>query len=180
MKPWPSLLIFLVTLPLGAKEKKPVGEVSDPSALAKIQSYCVDRRDLPGYQAYEVKGFVETESKPKKLLTKLPWKLLPDCRESDPDAIIKIEFQLLNSINLDLGRAQPLDRDEYNVKAVLEVAEAASARTLYKVQALPRTSGTEDSGGTSTDAPPVRRRDALYTAFWTLIEDVQRLSAPKK
>jgi hypothetical protein len=180
MKPLMWVLIFVAPLALLANRKKPTGEISDRAAFAKIASYCVDTKDLAKDAAYLVNGFVETESRPKKLLSKLPWKLLPDCRNANPDVVLQVDFPFLKSINV-RGGARPLGEPEfYKIKAVLQVSEAESNRLLYKVQALPLTSGPDESV-TATEAPlPVLRRDALYGVFSTLIEDVELVSKAQK
>jgi hypothetical protein len=134
---------------------------------------------MPGDAAYSVEGFVETESKPKKLLTKLPWKLLHDCRESVPDAVIRIEFPFLNSINIRRG-PPPSEPEFYRLKAVMQVSDTDSARLLYKVQAMPMLSGADESASSTSQPLPALRRDALYGVFSTLIQDVERVSAAAK
>jgi len=171
--------ILLAALPLGAKEKKPTGEIPNPAAFAKVTSYCIDGSQLSGNDAYTVRGFVETESKPKKLLTKLPWKLYRDCRDAEPDAIVKIEFPLLRNSSVEAGTpADPLNPpdSEYRTKAVLEISDASAARLLYKVEAWPLDNPLVDSGMERGDSLPLQRHNAMYNAFSTLIDDVHRVS----
>jgi hypothetical protein len=183
MTGWLWVPALLAALPLAAKEKKPTGEIPDRAAFVKIRSYCIDSSQLPGDQAYSVRGFVETESKPKKLLTRLPWKLYRDCREAEPDAIVKIEFPFLRNTSAQLGTPpdprNPPD-DEYRTKAVLEISGASSSRLLYKVEAWPLDNPLVDSGVERGDPLPLQRHNAMYNAFSTLIEDVKRVSHAEK
>jgi hypothetical protein len=84
------LLLVAIAQPASARSKKPVGEVSDSQGFAAVRSSCVDTQGLPEYQLYEVEGFLKEESKPKRLLTKLPWKLIADCREGEPNAVVEV------------------------------------------------------------------------------------------
>lgn len=68
--------VVIIILPLTGREKKPNGEILNPRALAEVRTYCIEKSALSGSDRYIVDGFLKTESKPKHLLTKLPWKLL--------------------------------------------------------------------------------------------------------
>jgi hypothetical protein len=176
------LLILAIAQPASARSKKPTGEVSDRQGFAAVRSYCVDTRGLPDDQLYEVEGFLREESKPKRLLTKLSWKLIADCREAEPNAVVKVEFVQLKNLGVALGEAS---RDQirntgeppYRVKAVLQVADATSARLLYKVQAMPLDNSSVDSPMMADTNPVILRRDALYNAFSALIQDFQRVAS---
>ena len=87
-----TLLLSVLLLAAVAAAKKPAGKISDLAAFSQIHSYCVDSEDMPGDEALDLKNFVTAESKPKKLLSKLPWTLAPDCSPNSPDAVIKVEF----------------------------------------------------------------------------------------
>jgi hypothetical protein len=76
---------------------EPVAYLSD--------SYCIDLSGLEDYEVYDVRGFIDQESKPGNLLTKVPWKLDKDCREGDSDVIVKLEFPRLHVTSL--GSGQP-------------------------------------------------------------------------
>ena len=77
MKTGVCLLILAAVFPPVAKAKKPAGEIPDPTVFAAVRSYCVDASGLPENEAYEVNGFLKEESKPGRLLSKIPWKLIP-------------------------------------------------------------------------------------------------------
>ncbi len=179
MKPGLCVLMLSIPLALAATDKKPTGEIPDHAAFARIRTYCVDTQGMPGDAAYLVEGFVETESKSKKLLTKLPWKLLRDCRLGNPDAVIRIEFPFLNSINIRRGPL-PSEPDFYKLKGVMQISDTDSARLLYKAQAMPLLSGADESVSSTAQPLPVLRRDALYGVFSTLIQDVGRVSPAAK
>jgi len=184
MKTGLGFLILAVALFAVGKQKKPAGQILDPTALARVGSYCVDVRDLPESQADEVNGFVREESKPGKLLTKIPWKLYPDCREASADAVIKLQFPRMNVIGVPVGQALPPgqepDQNPYRVKAVLTVLDAESSKTLYKNQADPLDPGTIENQVSTGDLPVIQRRNAMYGAFWTLAQDVPRVEQSKE
>lgn len=176
-------IVLLAVSPLAAKEKKPTGEIPDAAAFAKITSYCIDMSQLSGNDAYTVRGFVKTESKPKKLLTKLPWKLYRDCRDEEPDAVVKVEFPLLRNSAVEMGTpSDPLSPpfSELRTKAVLEISDASSSQVLYKVEASPLDNPLVDSGVERGDSLALQRHNAMYNAFSTLIDDVHRVSHTKK
>jgi hypothetical protein len=163
------LAVILVAAPAAAK--KPTGKISDLAAFSKIHSYCVDSSDLPGDEAYDVKRFVSNENKPKKLLSKLPWTLVSDCSQGSPDVIVRLEFQKFTPVRGNVS----VQGESYTLRIVLRVSQDSSA--VYEVEAAP----SNNSMGANSDAPmddplAVQRYDAVYTAFWMLIEDVRRVS----
>jgi hypothetical protein len=180
MKTTLGFLMMAVAFSAAGKQKKPTGQIVDPTALSRVGSYCVDASDLPENEAYEVSGFVKEESKPGRLLTKIPWRLYPDCREAS-SAVIKLEFPRMRVTNVLLGRPpRPGEVDPYRIKAVLQVLDAESSKVLYKNQADPLDVGTPEDQGSRSDLPVLQRRNAMYGAFWTLAQDVQRVEAAKE
>jgi hypothetical protein len=177
MKTVVLILPLLIAIPSASKQKKPTGEINDPAEFAKVASYCVDASDLSGAEAYDVKGFVATEGKPGKLLSKLPWKLLPDCRESDPDAVIKLEFPRSRVYSVSPGTPPGAATPDaqtpelFHMAVVLRVLDWGSSHLLYRVQADPLATGSQEN-----EAEPVLRRNAMYSAFWTLSQDVRLVS----
>jgi hypothetical protein len=183
MKTGLYLLMLAAAIPAVGKPKKPTGQISDPAAFARVRSYCVDASDLPGNEAYEVNGFIKDQSKPGSLLTRIPWKLCPDCREASPDAVIKLQFPRMNVTGVLLGqppRPEDVDRNPYRIKAILMVLEAESSKVLYKNQADPLDVGTVDDQGSGGDPPALQRRNAMYGAFWALTQDVRRAENAQK
>jgi len=178
-----DLLMLAVVFSAAGKQKKPAGQILDPTAFARVRSYCVDASDLPENEAYEVNGFVKEESRPGRLLTKIPWKLYPDCREASSDAVIKLQFPRMNVTSVLLGqppRPEEVDRNPYRIKAVLTVLDAESSKVVYKNQADPLDVGTPEDQGSGGDPPVLQRRNAMYGAFWTLAQDVQRVEQGKE
>jgi hypothetical protein len=170
-------------LPPAGKRSRTDGQILDATAFAQLRSYCVDVSSLPETEAYEVNSFVEEQSKRGRLLTKIPWKLYPDCREASPDAIIQLQFPMMNVISTQRG--QPLgpdDRDSkpYRIKAVLLVLDAESSRVIYRRQADPLEAPTPEDPLTASDPPVVQRRNAMYGAFWSLTQDVQQADQAKE
>jgi hypothetical protein len=169
--------LLLIGLPAASKQKKVVGEISAPAAFAKVGSYCVDATELSGAEACDVASFVAVEGKPGHLLSKLPGKLLPDCRESHPDAVIKLEFPRFRVHSIIVGEAPgvPTPDDQtpeiFHIVAIFRVLDAGHLYLLYKVQADPLATASQQN-----EASPVLRRNAMYGAFWTLSEDVQLIS----
>jgi len=173
---------LVITLPIPGWAKKPSGEISDRRALAEVRTYCIEKSGLSGSDRYIVDGFLKSESKPKHLLTKMPWKLVESCADDNPDAIATVEFVRLNSTEITMGNATgPAgsvtdSRDpEAPVKVVLTVHDS-SGKLLYTAQAMPLT-GDLVSTPTATEPPPhggpVERQDAVYHVFWGLINDLQ-------
>ena len=168
-----TLLLSVMLLPAASSAKKPQGKISDLAAFSKIHSYCVDASDLPGDEAYDLKRFVSNENKPKKLLSKLPWTLVSDCSQGSPDVVVTLEFQKFAPVH---GNA-PAEGELFTIRANLRMSQGPSSGVLYEVEAAP----SNNSMGAMSDAPvndplAVQRYDAVYKAFWMLIEDVQRVS----
>ena len=75
---------------------------------------------------------------------------------------------------------QNLDRP-YEMQAALHVVDASSQESLYNVQsgAVMNAQGAGDAASSSATSdntnPVVEQRDALYHAFWALVDDVRRL-----
>jgi len=179
----------LIALPLAAKQKKPAGEISDKKAFQSVQRYCIDLSGLEDYEAYDVRGFIERESRPGKLLTKIPWKIEKDCNNSDPDAEVKLEFPRSSVDRLGsgpppagpgingqpptvaVGGQEPL----YHTKAVLRVVSRQNNGTIYRCKADPLMPEGSDSGPVAA-ADTTQRYNAMYSAFWTLAQDIKRVS----
>ena len=181
-----AALLLTIAAPLAARQKKPTGKISDPAAFMKIADYCVDVSGLPSDEAYDVKGFVQTEGQPGKLLSKISWKLVPDCAEGEPDTMITLEFPRLRIVALGSGAVDPevtAPEDQtaidYHTVALLRVFDAGSRRLLYDVQANPL-DVPPITNPTAGEAPPVMRRQAMYGAFWTLAKDIALVSSQNR
>ena len=187
MKRWPCVLVVFIvlimasTLPLAAKRKNPTGKITDPAAFGNIRSYCVDTTDLPGWEALDVRNLVETESKPRRLLTKLPWTRTVDCTQSEPDAVVVVRFPIVRVARVDSGTAAPGPNEDpqsrfFEVRASLQVSDRNSSRLLYEVEAAPVFYSSGQSVAPAVEPDHVLRREAAYHAFWALIDDVKHVS----
>jgi len=183
-------MIVAVVPPLAAKQKKPAGKISDGSAFLSVQSYCIDSSGLEDYESYDVKGFIDKESQPGKLLSKISWKLKKDCSEGDSDVLVKLEFprSRVNRLgsgppttpgnpgidgqppSVAVGGQEPL----YHTVALLRVVSRQNSGTIYSCRADPLAPEGSDSGPVAA-ADTIQRRNALYGAFWTLAQDIQRV-----
>ena len=94
---------LFIAIPALSQIKKPTGEIPNRQELAKVQTYCIDKSGLSGPDRYLIEGFVKTESKPKRLLSKLPWKLVADCQDGDHDATATLEFVRMNETSVRVG-----------------------------------------------------------------------------
>lgn len=92
-----GLLLLAISSLLTASDKPPARQITNPQALAKVRSFCVDTKALSKFDRHLVKDFLKAESKPKHLLAKLPWKLVPECEEGASDAAAKVEFEFVHS-----------------------------------------------------------------------------------
>jgi len=182
MRRWLLLVLLTLALPLSAYAiKKPTGKITDPAAFAMIRTYCVDASDLPDYEAVDVEGLVKAESKPKRLLTKVPWTLVANCTQSQPDAIIKVTFRRLRRMNVRLGQPPAPGEIEsaapYAIRAVLQVSDASSSQLLYETDAAPLSNSMTGESVVAEEEPDhLLRRNAAYNAFWTLVQDLRRAS----
>jgi len=126
MKRWLGI-ILLLPLPLFAQNSKFMGYVMNAAAFQKIRSFCVDTHNLPPDQVNVIDRFVSQESKPKGLLTKLPWHRLATCQDAGVDAIVRLEFP----------HDTPSNRTERNdVQGVLLVFRPGSPTPIYETPAV--------------------------------------------
>lgn len=186
---------FVLAWPLAAEQKKPSGEVTDKAAFANIQSYCIDLSRLEDYETYDVQGFVQRESQAGRLLAKIPWKFEKDCREGDSGAIVELKFPRLRVTRLGSGPAIGAGTDGqgpdsqgqappvvvgggeplYHTVAVLRIISRRTSGQIYKCQADPLSPEGSDTGPDAS-ADTIQRRNAMYGAFWTLAQDIKRIS----
>jgi hypothetical protein len=127
MKSWLWIILLLPGFPLFAQNKKLEGYVLDAEAFRKIQSYCVDTHNLPPDQVKVIDHFVLQESKPKGVLSKLPWHRRATCDASGLDAIVRLEFPHGSS-------SSPITQNE--VEGVLLVFRPGSPSPIYETQAV--------------------------------------------
>ena len=178
-----ALLLLAISTLATADDKRQAGEIRDPQAFAKVQSFCVDTAGLSDFDRRIVKDFLKAESKPKHLLTKLPWKLVPECQGGDSAASVRVEFAPIRVIRIVLPQGAPDQEPEtpYAIKAVLDVVSADSQGPIYSVWSRAVMNGVgpaNSSAGSSTSEsvnPVMEKRDALYHAFWCLVDDLRQL-----
>lgn len=175
---------FLIAAPVFPRDKKTSGEIPNPRALAKVESYCVDTEKLSDWDRRIVDDFLKTESRPRHLLTRLPWKLVKTCREGNPDATATLEFVPLNFIQASnqptmrpvIGAQDP----DAPIKVVLTVGDAETLELLYRIQSPP-VEGPAQAGPYSGEPEgpinPADKRAAVYDVFWALIEDLRTARA---
>ena len=177
-----GMLLLAISLPLAARDTPPAGQITNPQALAKVRSYCVDTEGLNGFDRHLLKDFLKAESKPKHLLAKLPWKLVPACEEGASDAAAKVEFVPIRVVKMGLPQPTPGQETErpYATKVALQIVDANSREALYTVEAgaVMNAIGPADTSASSPASdntnPVLEQRDALYHTFWALVNDVQQ------
>jgi hypothetical protein len=84
------MFVLLASASLLAKEKQPVGDVLERDIFLGTRTYCLETRALSAAEASDVRRFLDSENRPKKLLSKISWQLVPDCTQAD--AIVKVGF----------------------------------------------------------------------------------------
>ena len=180
-----TLLLSMVLPATVAAAKKLSGTISDPVAFSQIHSYCVDTENMPGDEALDVKDFMIVESKPKKLLSKLPWTRSSECSQDSADAVVKVEFGTYYPVaNSQTGVATPgngpAQEEFYKIRVTLRVFQGGSSEALYEVEADPLNNSLTGAEVLPVDVPlPVQRRNAIYGAFWKLADDVRQVSQTK-
>ncbi len=183
LRSWMGLVLVCGALPLKAAGKKLAGKVLDVAAFGQIRSYCIDTSRLPGWEAIDVRDLVKTESKPRGLLSKLPWSRVHDCTASGEDAVIRIKFRRLTVTAVQagpvpmLGEGSPgLSPGSYQWRALLRVFSPGSSRAIYEVEGNPLNYGLGENGAPREEPGHILRREAAYHAFWALAADVKRIS----
>lgn len=179
-----GLLVCITLLPQVAQARKPYGKVIDEQALENVRSYCFDTTGLSEQDAYLVHGFAKNENKPKHLLTKLPWKLMPSCQAGNPDAVVKVNFGSIKTFGVLFGAntPTPMTRGEstrYEPKAILEAIEKNSDQIIYKAQATPLANTSSNSSMPAPDNLTALRLQALRNVVATLVHDVRLLTRHK-
>jgi hypothetical protein len=167
-----ALAISMLLLAVAVASKKPRGTISDPAEFSRIQSYCIDASELADDEALDVKDFVSTERGPKKLLSKLPWTYVSDCSLGNPDVVIRLKFERYAP----MGNKAPAEGELFTFRAYLRIWQGSSSQPLYEVEAAPSNNSLTGSGQPANDPPAVQRREAIYSAFWMLADDIQRVS----
>ncbi len=191
LKLWACVVLACAAVPPAAAKVKLAGKVLNAAALSKVKAYCVDTSnlkgpvypgDVPRPEQFDVRKLVRRESKPKGLLSKLPWKLEANCSAPGVDAVVRFKFRALigpagEPVFEPRATATYPREAEFRWGAELQVADRASRRVLYK------------AGGNPVDSPLVRigdqaqvklyhalRQDAAHLALAALVSDVKTIS----
>ena len=140
------------------------GKVFDRDGLRQTRSYCVDVSSLEGSDAAEVREFLAADSGPKKLLTRLPWRLMNDCTQAD--AVARIYFtpatvtEVLTNHESGLKQVSASGERSY---AVLLVYDKASVRLFYRAE------------GSVSHGDPTK---VLGSPFSMLLKDLKTVTRP--
>jgi hypothetical protein len=71
----------------------------------------------------------------------------------------------------------PAQEEFYKIRVVLRVSPPESSEVLYEIEAAPLSNSlTGQTVEPVDESLPVQRRNAIYGAFWKLVDDVQRVS----
>lgn len=158
------MVLLVAATPLLAREKKLAGKVADSAALLKLQSFCIDSSSLNPVQVADLDTFLKQFSKPGRLLSKLPWKLAPDCASADAVASFVIEEneELVPTTTSGGGRAvspgNTIPRTTF--LTTMTVMDRASGRMLYEVRG---------------DTVEMRRDESFISPFTKLMKDLKRV-----
>ena len=168
MRHWPWTLLLCFALPLVAKEKKPIGDILERDLFLKARTFCVDTGKLSAAEGLDVRKFLDVESRPKKLLSKISWQFVPDCREVD--AIVKVEFSQqvgVEQATQGSGTLQGAPMTSVPVtkfRASMQIFDRVSQKLVYQVRG---------------QGASVRRDQTLSGPFSILVKDLQILSAAR-
>lgn len=127
MNRWLWIIVLLLPAVSFAQDKKLQGYIMNAVAFGKVRTYCIDTHNLPPDQADVVDRFVSEESKPKGLLTRLPWRRVATCQDAGVDALVRLEFP----------HDSPMTPEPRNdVKGVLFVFQPGEPSPIYETPAV--------------------------------------------
>lgn len=175
-----TCLLFIAS-PAFCRKNKVTGVVPNRWALAAIKSYCINESDLSDRDRRIVEDFVTSESKPKHLLTKLPWKFAESCSEGDVNAEAGLEFVPLRKIsisNMPTTPITPPQAPDAPLRLVLTIFDNSSGSLLYRTQSAPIDRLAQPGAIPGEPPKPVSlsvERDAVYHVFWALIDDLKAI-----
>jgi len=138
------------------------GKVFDRDGLKQTRSYCVDVSFLEGSRAAEIREFLAEDGGPKKLLSRLPWRLEPDCTKADAVARIYFTQAMVTEVltNHETGLQQSSGPSE-RPYPVLLVYDQASIRLFYRAE------------GSITHGDPTK---VLGSPFSMLLKDLKTMA----
>jgi hypothetical protein len=160
--------LLLPGSPQFAQNKKLEGYVMNAAAFRKIQSYCVDTHNLPPDQVKVIDHFVMQESKPKGLLSKLPWNRRATCQDPSLGAVVRMEFP-----------HHATSSPEKEIKGVLLVFRPGSPSPIYETPAVsmegePRHHSGDEDDFTADLVADALEYSALSSVVRVLIHDWQK------
>jgi hypothetical protein len=79
-----------VAVPLVGSSKKSSGQILDEQGFRNVQTVCAEVEDIGPRYATMVQTFLKSQDNPKSLVSRLPWKIVPDC--SQADAVMRFKF----------------------------------------------------------------------------------------
>ncbi len=169
------VVLFFSSLVTAMAGPNLAGKVLDRAALQNVKTYCVDTSNLsPGpvwwrnllhQESLDVRAVIESESKPKGLISKLPWKLQASCSAPGVDAVLHFDSLLL------VGT--PLNKQSgFGWRAHLRASDKASSRVIYRAEG--EAIGVVNYSRDENDH--VDRQQAVYKALWALVSDVKAIS----
>jgi len=135
---------------------QPGGQVLDRDALAQVRTFCVDTSRLERSDEESVKEFLARQGQPKKLLARLPWKLIGDCTAAD--AVARVYFAPANLDMQEEGLLSSQSNSRQVFQPVLVIYDKASIRLFYRAE------GQVLRG---------KREDLLASPFSMLLKDVK-------
>lgn len=162
-----ALVCSLGLLPrerISGGELKRCSDLFNPEALRHLRSVCIDTSILEPAAASEVTSYVEKESQPGHLLTRLPWRLNQSC--APDDAVIRVYFaqgehrSTTYMTGSHLSGPTSLDSYEPETRVVLLIYGRASVRLLYR---------------TEFGSPGAKRAALLKVPFSRLVKDMSTL-----
>jgi len=192
LKLWVFVILACAAAPTAARRPKLAGKVLDAASLSNVKTYCVDTSnlkgplnatvpgDVPQPETFDVNEFIGTESEPKGLLSKLPWKLEADCAAPGVDAIVRFDFRFQGGIQgvVSAGgqdsQPQPPPQDYWRTD--IQVSDKASSRAIYKAEGNPVNYPLGRTTTTIVELYHVQRQRAAYYAMAALISDLKAIS----
>ncbi|MFZ0962094.1 MAG: hypothetical protein WAO35_14420 [Terriglobia bacterium] len=174
LKLWICVALACAAVPAAAPRVKLAGKVLDAATLSGVRTYCIDTSTLKGTlysldsppERFDVGDLIERESRPKGLLSKLPWKLEADCSAPGVDAVLRFEFPATAARGLEAR--------------LLVLVGEASPRLIYLADGNSLGYHLEQTITDGTVSEELHCRNAVYNALWALVSDVRAISKQPK
>ena len=191
LKFWICVVLAGAPVSPAAARTKLAGKVLDAAAFNRVRTYCVDTsnikepvnpEDFPQPEAFDVREMIKTESEPKGLLSKLPWKLEADCSAPGVDAIVRFDFRFQGGfqgvapVRGQDSQPTPPPPPQDRWRAEMQVSGRASSRVIYKAEGTPVDYRLERTVNNRWDLYHAQRQRAAYYAMAALISDLKAIS----